>query len=88
MQPITQATLDPMLDDIRHLRAEQRFDEAIGRFGLFSPPPRFKTSRNRVSEYVPDIWESLQSSHSDFGLQLDAITPSYRNYLMNSSTST
>jgi len=34
MQPIPQASLDPKLNDIWHLRAEQLIDEAIGSFGL------------------------------------------------------
>jgi hypothetical protein len=34
MQPITQASLDPKLNNIRHLLAEQLIDEAIGYFGL------------------------------------------------------
>ena len=42
-----------------------------GRCILSSP-----VSHSRVSEYVPGVWESLQPRHSDFGLQVDAITPS------------
>ena len=34
MQLITQAGLDPKLNDIRHLRADQEFWEVIGCFGL------------------------------------------------------
>ena len=34
MQPITQASLDPKLNDIRDLRAEQSLDGVIGCFGL------------------------------------------------------
>jgi hypothetical protein len=34
MQPITQDSLDPKLNDIKHLRADQLIDEAIGCFGL------------------------------------------------------
>jgi hypothetical protein len=34
MQPITQASLDPKLNDIRHLRADQEFCGVIGCFGL------------------------------------------------------
>jgi hypothetical protein len=34
MQPITQDSLDPKLNDIRHLRADQGFYGAIGCFGL------------------------------------------------------
>lgn len=37
MQPITQASLDPKLNDIRHLRAEQEFCGVIGCFGLITP---------------------------------------------------
>ena len=33
MQPITQANLDPKLNDIRHLRAEQSLDGVIDCFG-------------------------------------------------------
>ena len=44
MQPITQASLDPKLNDIRHLRADQEFCGVIGCFGLTSPSPHFKTS--------------------------------------------
>jgi hypothetical protein len=34
MQPITQASLDPKFNDIRHLLAEQSTDGVIGCFGL------------------------------------------------------
>jgi hypothetical protein len=44
MQPITQAKLDPKLNDTRHLRAAQSLDRVIGCFGLVSLSPRFKTS--------------------------------------------
>jgi hypothetical protein len=40
MQPITQASLDPKLNDIRHLRADQSLDGVIGCFGLSSGWPR------------------------------------------------
>ena len=40
MQPITQASLDPKLNDIRHLRADQEFCGVIGCFGLVSGWPR------------------------------------------------
>ena len=40
MQPITQASLDPKLNDIKHLRAEQEFNGVIGCFGLVSGWPR------------------------------------------------
>jgi len=33
MQPITQVSLDPKLNDIRHLRADQEFCGVIGCFG-------------------------------------------------------
>ena len=33
-------------------------------------------SHSRVSEYVPEVWESLQPRHSDFGIQVDSITSS------------
>ena len=45
MQPITQASLDPKLNDIRHLRAEQEFCEVIGCFGFISGWPRLFPSR-------------------------------------------
>jgi FkbM family methyltransferase len=32
-------------------------------------------SHSRVSEYVPGLWETIEPRHSDFGLQVDAITP-------------
>jgi hypothetical protein len=32
-QPITQVSLDPKLNDVRHLRADRGFDEAIACFG-------------------------------------------------------
>jgi FkbM family methyltransferase len=41
-----------------------------GRCILSSP-----ISHSRVSEYVPKVWESLQPRHSDFGLQVDSISP-------------
>ena len=41
-----------------------------GRCTLSSP-----VSHSRVSEYVPGIWENLQPRHSDFGLQVDALSP-------------
>jgi hypothetical protein len=41
MQPITQASLDPKLNDIIHLRAEQEFCEVIGCFGFISGWPRW-----------------------------------------------
>lgn len=31
-------------------------------------------SHSRVSEYVPDVWEELQSRHRDFGIEVPAIT--------------
>ena len=34
MQPITQASLDPKMNDIRQLRADQEFCRVIGCFGL------------------------------------------------------
>jgi hypothetical protein len=34
MQPTTQASLDPKLNDIRHVQAEQEFCGAMGCFGL------------------------------------------------------
>jgi len=36
MQPISQASLDPKMNDIRHLRAEQEFCGVIGCFGLIT----------------------------------------------------
>jgi hypothetical protein len=39
MQPVTQVSLDPPCDDIRHLQAEQEFCGAIGYFGLISAKP-------------------------------------------------
>ena len=41
-----------------------------GRCMLSSP-----VSHSRVSEYVPGIWENLQPRHSNFGLQVDALSP-------------
>ncbi|MBN8602598.1 MAG: FkbM family methyltransferase [Planctomycetes bacterium] len=32
-------------------------------------------SHSRVSEYVPTIWNSMEPRPSDFGLQVDSITP-------------
>lgn len=32
-------------------------------------------SHSRVSEYVPSVWESMTPRHSDFGFQVDSITP-------------
>jgi len=34
MQPITQASLDALVDDTKHLRANQLLDGVIGCFGL------------------------------------------------------
>jgi hypothetical protein len=40
MQPITQDSIDPKLNDIRHLRADQGFYGVIDSFGLISGWPR------------------------------------------------
>ena len=51
MQPITQASLDPKLNDIRHLRAEQSLDGVIDCFGLVSTHPLFRTSLGLFESY-------------------------------------
>jgi hypothetical protein len=51
MQPITQASLDPKLNNIRHLRAEQEFCGVIGCFGLVSPHPHLRTSLTYSQSY-------------------------------------
>ena len=48
MQPITQASLDPKVNDIRHLRAEQTLDGLIDCFG-----PSILVSRDDAS--IPNI---------------------------------
>ena len=42
----TAFSLDPKLNDIRHLRADQEFCGVIGCFGLLSTHPLFRTSHN------------------------------------------
>jgi hypothetical protein len=51
MQPITQASFDPKLNDIRHLRADQEFCGVIGCFGLISPHQRVETSGISFESY-------------------------------------
>ena len=51
MQPITQTSLDPKLNYIRHLRAEQEFCGVIGCFGLVSPHPHLRTSLTYSQSY-------------------------------------
>ena len=49
MEPITLASLDPKLNDIRHLRADQEFCGVIGCFGLICP-----TSFGTAKETLPN----------------------------------
>lgn len=49
-----------------------------GRCILSSP-----VSHSRVSEYVPEVWEAIEPRHSDFGLQVDSISPNDLWQLLN-----
>jgi hypothetical protein len=58
MQPITQASLDPNRNDIKHFRVDQEFCGSIGYFGLILRLPRlFHSMRarpaNRTTTRVP-----------------------------------
>ena len=51
MQPITQASLDPKLNDIRHLRAAQSLEGVLDCPVLSPTHPLFRTSHNWFESY-------------------------------------
>jgi hypothetical protein len=75
MQPITQASLGPMLNGIRHLRADQEFCGEIGSFGLITS----KTLGQPVCRTANALTAAIQNVRVNHGLTNIAVPQKFLN---------
>ena len=75
MQPITQPSLDPKMNDIRHLRADQEFCGVIGCFGLITP----KTLGQPVCRTANALTDAIQNVRVNHGRTNVAVPQKFLN---------
>jgi hypothetical protein len=75
MHPITQASLDPKLNDISHLRADQGFYGVIGCLGLITP----KTLGQPVCRTANALTAAIQNVRVNHGRTNVAVPQKFLN---------